>query len=132
MLLVGVSLLAFAAGAQAAETKWICSIVEGTEVSEGFESYEPDFGGVEPPSFFHVDIDRKLITLLAPASRRGETNKIELVRETDEGWMLAGMNGERAWSMYLTTDGYMTLSLAMNGTTWSAFGRCMPADHAKP
>jgi len=131
-VLVLASVLALAAGAAAAEKQWICSITDAVECAEGMECVAPDLGGVEPPSFLHVDIDRKLVTLLAPASRRGETNQIDLVEETTGGWILAGIDGARAWSIYLTTDGTMTLTIAMDGTTWSAFGRSMPAADARP
>jgi hypothetical protein len=131
-VLVLASALVLAGSAAAAEKQWICSITEAVEYSEGMECVAPDLGGVEPPSFLHVDIDKKVVTLLAPASRRGETNRIDQAQETNRGWILAGIDGARAWSIYLTTDGTMTLTIAMDGTTWSAFGRCMPAADAKP
>jgi len=61
-----------------------------------------------------------------------ETNNIDMVQQMEDGWILAGLDSERTWSIYLTDEGNMTLSIAMDGTTWSAFGRCMPADRAKP
>ena len=102
------------------------------ECSEGVGCGEPDFQGVEPPSFLHVDLEKKVVTLLAPASRRGESNPIAAVTETERGWIASGSDGARAWSIYLTGDGTMTLTVTMDGTTWSAFGRCMPADDARP
>lgn len=131
-LLVLAPALFLATGAAAAEKQWICSITDAVECSEGMECVAPDLGGVEPPSFMHVDLDKKVVTLLAPASRRGETNRIDLVQETTGGLILAGIDGSRAWSIFLTTDGNMTLSIAMDGTTWSAFGKCLPAADARP
>lgn len=125
-------LLCIAVGSASAESKWICSITEMMESSDGIPSYELDFEGITPPTFFYVDTEKKLITLLAPDSRRGETTVIDAARETTGGWFLSGVESERAWTMVLTNDGYMTVSITMDGTIRSAFGRCMPASHAKP
>jgi hypothetical protein len=123
---------ALAPGAAAAEQQWICTLTDAVECSEGMECGAPYFAGVEPPSFLHVDVEKKVVTLLAPESRRGETNEIGMVQAKDDGWILAGIDGQRAWSLYLTASGYLTLTVTMDGTTWSGFGRCMPASHATP
>ena len=125
-------LMCAGAGGALAETQFLCSITESVECSDGVGCGPPEFGGVVPPSFIHVDVERKIITLLAPAERRGEENSIDVVRETADGWILAGMESKRAWTLYLTGDGNLTLAVTMDGTTWTAFGRCMPAAHAKP
>lgn len=119
-------------GAALGETKWLCAFNEAVESSEGGLSGPADFGGVTPPSFAYVDLEKKLITLLAPASRRGETTVINSMLETKEGWILSGVEAERAWSVILTNEGSLTVSITMDGTTRSVFGRCMPASLAKP
>jgi len=118
-------------GNAAAEPEWIVSITESIECSDGFGCGPPDFGDVAPATFLHVDIDKKVITILEPASRRGETTPIGQSRQTPGGWLLAGLQENRSWSMFISgTD--MTLAMAMDGTAWTAFGRVMPVDHAKP
>ena len=126
---VGVFLLAADA---AATTKWICSVVEGIECSDGVGCGPPDFGPLEAPTFLHVDTQKRIITLLAPASRRGETTQIGQAVETSEGWILAGVEDKRAWSMMLTNEGYMTVTVTMDGTAWTAFGRCIPEGSTAP
>jgi hypothetical protein len=45
---------------------------------------------------------------------------------------VAGLENGRAWNVYVTHDGHMTLTVTMDGTTWVAFGNAMPAAHAAP
>ncbi len=115
-----------------AETQFICSITESLECSAGVDCGPPEFDGVTPPTFFHLDIGKKVITLLAPDERRGEETPIDMIRETADGWILAGLESERAWTLYLTNTGHMTFSVTMDGTTWTAFGSSMLAKNAKP
>ncbi len=131
-LIISALLLALVAGTAAAETRYLCSLTESTECSEGVECGPPDFAGVVPPTFMYVDINKSMITLLAPATRRGEETAIDVARETASGWILSGVESERAWSIILTDEGNLTLTVTMDGTTWTGFGRCMPAADAKP
>ena len=124
-------LLLLGAGARA-DTQVLCAITESVECSANVPCGPPEFDGVVPPTFLHVDLARKVVTLLAPEVRRGEVTPIDAVRETDDGWVASGLENERAWSLYLTRDGHMTLTVTMDGTTWTAFGHCMPAAHASP
>ena len=130
LLVTGVLLLGLT-GTAGAETQFLCSITESLECSDGVGCGPPQMA-VTPPTFFHVDIERKVITLLAPADRRGEETVIELANETPDGWLLAGVESERAWNVYLSQAGNLTISITMDGTIWTAFGRCMPAADAKP
>ncbi len=130
-LLVTVLVLVTSGGAEAA-SQYICSITETAECSDGQGCGTHDFGGIVPPTFFHVDVERKVITLLAPDERRGEETPIDMIRETADGWILAGLESERAWTLYLTNTGHMTFSVTMDGTTWTAFGSSMLAKNAKP
>jgi hypothetical protein len=110
----------------------VVAITGAVECSEGDACGPPAFGQVTPATFLHVDIEKKVITLLAPASRRGETNSIDQSLETPDGWLLCGLQSNRVWSMVISRDGYMTLSLTMDGTTWTAYGNVIPIDQVKP
>ena len=129
--LLTVLLVLLSCGSAAADNTWIVSITDAVECSDGEDCGPPDFAGVTPATFFHVDIEKKVITLLEPASRRGETTPIERSLQTPDGWLLCGLQENRGWSMFITRE-HMTLSLTMDGTTWTAFGRVMPVEHAKP
>ncbi len=130
LLITGVLLLA-QAGNAGAETQFLCSITESWECSAGEGCGSPEFS-ITPPTVLHVDVERKVITLLAPAERRGEETVIDLVKETPDGWLLAGVQSDRAWSVYLTHAGHLTISVTMDGTIWSTFGQCMPGPNAEP
>ena len=132
VILLTASLLLVGVGGAMAETQFICSITESLECSAGVDCGPPEFDGVTPPTFFHLDIGKKVITLLAPAERRGEKSDIDAVLEQDDGWVVAGLENGRAWNVYVTHDGHMTLTVTMDGTTWIAFGNAMPAAHAAP
>lgn len=129
-LITGVLLLV-QTGTACAETQFLCSITESLECSEGLDCGPPDFT-IAPPTFFHLDLERMIITLLAPAERRGEETVIELAKETSDGWLLAGVESDRAWNVYLSHAGHLTISVTMDGTIWATFGRCMPAPDAEP
>jgi hypothetical protein len=86
---------------------------------------EPDLGGLAPPTFFRVDTNEEKITLLAPESRRGEVTVIDRALEENNMWVLTGVDNGRAWSMVISRDGYMTLSVSYDGVTWSVFGHSM-------
>ena len=129
-LITGVLLLV-QTGTACAETQFLCSITESLECSEGLDCGPPELT-IAPPTFFHVDLERKIITLLAPAERRGEETVIDLAKETSDGWLLAGVQSDRAWNVYLSHAGHLTISVTMEGTIWATFGRCMPAPDAEP
>lgn len=131
ILLVTGALLLVQTGTAGAEPQFLCSITESLECSEGVGCGPPELT-TTPPTFFHVDLDRKVITLLAPANRRGEETDIQLAKETPDGWLLAGVEADRAWNVYLSHAGHLTISITMDGTIWSTFGRCMPAADAEP
>jgi hypothetical protein len=78
--------LAVLATSSAVASPLVVAITGAVECSEGDGCGPPDFGQVTPATFLHVDIEKKVITLLAPASRRGETNSIDQSLETPDGW----------------------------------------------
>ena len=124
-VLAGILLSVLWAGGVHAGPVWICSITKTVECQDDGTVGEPDFGGLAPPTFFRVDTDEKKITLLAPESRRGEVTVIDRVLEEENIWVLTGVDNGRAWSMVISRDGYMTLSISYDGVTWSAFGHSM-------
>jgi hypothetical protein len=54
------------------------------------------------------------------------------MRQVADDLYFAGVENERAWSMVITSGGELTVSITMDGGTWSGFGKCMPAEHAVP
>lgn len=115
----------FCSGVFAGPT-WLCSVVSVVAADEDGTVGLPDLGGLERPTFFRVDSDKKEVTLLAPASRRGEVTKIENVREVEGQWIFSGVESGRAWSVIITEKGNVTLSVISDGSVWSIFGHALP------
>jgi len=123
------------AGAVAGEA-WICSVASAVAVDEDGTIGPPELGERERPTFLRVDPVRKELTLLAPASRRGEVTKLDSVHEVDGHWVLSGVENGRSMSMVITAEGRMTLSVVADGVVWSVFGHTLregePEEPAKP
>lgn len=117
-LLLAVSLCSYGL----AGPTWLCSVTASAAVGDDGTAGPVDFGGVEPATFLRVDADSKVITLLAPESRSGETTTIGAIERGDGIWLITGIEEGRAFSMIISDAGYMSLSITGNGTTWSAFG----------
>jgi hypothetical protein len=111
-----------------AEPAWICSITKAIECWDDGDCGPPDFGGLDPATFLRVDLNTKQITIMAPDTRRGEITKIGVFERVEGMWVIAGIEEGRAWSMVISDEGYMTISISADGTTWSAFGHTMPEE----
>jgi hypothetical protein len=73
-LLAGVGLVLLNGVAMAGTEQWVCSITDVVECVDGGDCGPPDFHGATPPTFFHVDLDQKAITLLEPGAHRCGTS----------------------------------------------------------
>ena len=88
---------------------------------------------VPPPTFFHVDLDEQVVTLLGPAERRGETTPISHMERDADRMIIGGVQAGRAWSMiFSASDGSMTLTVNLGDAGWVIFGQCIPADQLSP
>lgn len=132
LVLAVVSVLTLTAVPTVLADMMLCSVQRVTECSNDEECGPPNFGARKPATFFLIDTDRKVATLLAPEERRGETTEIHSQVETPNGWLLAGVENERSWSLWLSNNGDVTLSITMDGATWSGFGKWMPAKDVEP
>ena len=117
-------------GSAIAGPTWLCAIADAVAVDEDGTVGAPDLGGLDQPTFFRVDTDKKQVTLLAPASRRGEVTKINAVHEGKGHWVFSGVEADRAWSLVISEKGHVTLSVTSDGATWSVFGHAIPEGDA--
>jgi len=113
------------AGRVLAADAWICSVAAAVAVDEDGTVGPPEFGDRERPTFLRVDPATKELTLLAPASRRGEVTKLDTVHEADGAWILSGVEHGRSVNMVITAEGRMTLSVVADGVVWSVFGHAL-------
>jgi len=122
--------LAFCAVARA-EQAWLCSIDSAVAVDEDGTVCPPDLGEKERPTFFRVDSAKKELTLLAPASRRGEVTKIGMVHESQGMRIFSGLEHGRSLNLIIADDGRMSLSVLGDGVVWSVFGHALPEGETK-
>lgn len=126
VFLVAVVLLCTVGSTSAfAEPRWICSISNAVSCDEDGTIGPPDLGGLARPTFLRVDTTRKQVVILAPAERRGEITKIDAMHQGEGIWVFSGVESGRAWSMVISDDGHMTLSVTGDGASWSVFGHAM-------
>lgn len=116
--------------AEAGQT-WLCSVSSAVAVDEDGTVGPPDFSERERPTFFRVDAEKKELTLLAPASRRGEVTKLEKVHEADGVRVFSGVENGRGVNLIITDAGHMTVSIVSDGAVWSVFGHALPEEHLK-
>ena len=104
---------------------WLCSLTESLAVYEDGSAGPIEMGDLEAPTFLRVNTEAKEVTLLAPDSRKGEVTVIGEAKRGDQKWVITGVEDGRAWSMVISDEGYVTLSVTGDGATWSIFGNAM-------
>lgn len=127
MILLAMTMAAGFAGAEQASAgqTWLCSVGSAVAVDEDGTVGPPDTGDRERPTFFRVDVDKKELTLLAPASRRGEVTKLQHVHEAEGHTVFSGIESGRGLNVVITAEGRLTLSVAGDGVVWSVFGHAL-------
>ena len=133
MTMILLTLMAHVAlcGGAWAEQAWLCSIGSAVAVDEDGTVGPPDLGERERPTFFRVDAAKKELTLLAPASRRGEVTKIDMVHESQGQRLFSGVENGRSLNLIINDDGRMSLSVLGDGVVWSVFGHALPDGETK-
>jgi hypothetical protein len=120
-------------GSMRADDAWICSVSSAVAVDEDGTVGPPDLGERERPTFLRIDPVKKELMLLAPASRRGEVTKLDMVHKAEGSWILSGVEHGRNVSIVITPEGRMTLSVVADGVVWSVFGHALSeGDAAEP
>ena len=131
MILLAVVIHLALCGGAWAEQAWLCSIGSAVAVDEDGTVGPPDLGDKERPTFFRVDAAKKELTLLAPASRRGEVTKIDMVHESQGKRIFSGVENGRSLNLIIADDGRMSLSVLGDGVVWSVFGNALPEGETK-
>jgi hypothetical protein len=131
MILLAVAITLSLCGGAWAEQAWLCSIGSAVAVDEDGTVGPPDLGDKDRPTFFRVDAAKKELTLLAPASRRGEVTKIDMVHESQGQRIFSGVENGRSLNLIIADDGRMSLSVLGDGVVWSVFGNALPEGEIK-
>jgi hypothetical protein len=112
-------------GGAAADHTWLCAVSSAVAVDEDGTVGPPDLGDRERPTFFRVDAAKKELTLLAPASRRGEVTEFDTVSEIDGSHLFSGVEHGRGLNLLINAEGRMSLSIVADGVVWSVFGHAL-------
>jgi len=131
MILLALVINLVVCGGAWAEQTWLCSIGSAVAVDEDGTVGPPDLGEKERPTFFRVDAAKKELTLLAPASRRGEVTKIDMVHESQGQRIFSGVENGRSLNLIIADDGRLSLSVLGDGVVWSVFGNALPEGETK-
>ena len=125
-------LLDAAAAGKEQQKPLVCSIARGVECGGDLDC-RPPTERTNAPTFIHVDLAKNLVTLLAPASRRGETTRIQAMERSGGHITLSGVEAGRGWSMVVAeSSGNMTLTVADPDAGFVVFGRCLCTDQVTP
>ena len=109
----------------------LCSLGQAIECASDLSCGDPEYLGA-PPTFMYVDLDGMTVTLLAPEERRGEVTPINLVEHREDRVLLAGIEGDRSFSMTILDDGTLVMTIAAEGSGFVGFGQCIAADLTRP
>jgi hypothetical protein len=111
---------------------WLASLQGASAVEADGLVGPPDLGKLERPTFLRIDPVAKEVTLLAPASRRGEVSGIDAIQRGEDGWILQGLEKGRAWTILVSDSGHLTLSAVTDGEVWAVFGNAIPLGEILP
>ena len=121
-----------AASVPAEADEYVCTPAQSVECDSDLNC-GPPVPLVPPPTFFHVDLDDRVITVLGPEERRGETTPIRHMERDGDRVIIGGVQAGRAWSIIFSErDGRMTLTLNLGDAGLVVFGKCIPADQLSP
>lgn len=124
--------LLVSAGAAQIESPMICSVARGVECADDL-ACGPPVPQLVPPTFLHVDLDTRIVTLLGPPERRGETSQIRAVASEGGHTILTGIEAGRAWGMVIAdADGSMSLTVTMERSAFVVFGNCIAENETSP
>lgn len=124
--------LLVSAGTVQVDSQLVCSVARGVECADDL-TCGPPAPQMVPPTFLHVDLDKRVVTLLGPAERRGETSQIRAIVREAGHVVLTGIEAGRAWGMVIAeADGSMTLTVSLERSGFVVFGNCIAEGETSP
>lgn len=130
--LICIAPLLVSAGAAPLDSPMICSLSRAVECADDL-SCGPPVPQMVPPTFLHIDLETRVVTLLGPAERRGETSEIRAVVREGGHIVLTGTEAGRAWGAVIAeADGSLTLTVTLERSGFVVFGNCIAASELSP
>ncbi len=121
-----------AGGVQGDEEPYVCSVARSVECDSDLNCGVPALE--QPaPTFIHVDREASLITLLAPAERRGETTQIHASERDGDRVIMSGVEAGLGWTLSLSeTEGSAVFTINLGDAGYVAFGQCIASSLLSP
>ncbi len=121
-----------AASVPAEADEYVCAPAQAVECDSALDCGPPT-PVVPTATFFHVDLNDRVITILGPEERRGETTPIQHMEREADRVIIGGVQAGRGWSMIFSESaGRLTLTMNLGDAGWVVFGQCIPADQLSP
>ena len=122
-----------AGGVQGDEEPYVCSVARSVECDSDLNCGVPALLEQPTPTFIHVDREASLITLLAPAERRGETTQIAASVRDGDRLIMSGVEAGLGWTLSLSeTEGSAVFTINLGDAGYVAFGQCISARLLSP
>ena len=124
--------LMMAGGVQGDSEPYVCSLTRSVECDRDLDCGAPALE--QPiPTFIHVDREASLITLLAPAERRGEATRIDASVRDGDRMIMSGVEAGRGWTLSLSeTEGSAVMTVNLGDAGYVAFGQCIASGLLSP
>jgi len=119
-------------GVQGDGEPYVCSLTGAVECDGDLDCGAPALE--QPtPTFIHVDHEAGLITLLAPAERRGEATRIDASVRDGDRMIMSGVEAGRGWTLSLSeTEGSAVMTVNLGDAGYVAFGQCIASGLLSP
>jgi hypothetical protein len=101
----------------------LCAAMEANQCAPAGGCASGSAEAINFPEFFRVDFDAKAITSTRSEGTK-RTTPIEAMSRSGAGTLLHGAQAEFAWSMVISAEGKMTLTVSGDRQGFIVFGAC--------
>lgn len=101
----------------------LCAAMEAVQCAAGGDCTAGSAEAINFPEFFRVDFDGKAITSTRSDGTK-RTTPIEAISHSETGTLMRGAQAEFGWSMVISEEGKMTLTVSGDRQGFVVFGAC--------
>jgi hypothetical protein len=101
----------------------LCAAMEAIQCAAGGDCAAGSAEMINFPEFFRIDFDKKAITSTR-SDRTNRTTPIEALSRSQAGTLMHGAQEQFSWSMVISEEGKMTLTVSGDRQGFIVFGAC--------
>lgn len=101
----------------------LCAAMEAIQCLAGGDCATGSAEAINFPEFFRVDFGKKVVTSTR-SDGTSRTTPIEAISRSDTGTLMRGAQAEFGWSMVISKEGKMTLTVSGDRQGFIVFGAC--------